>query len=149
MSRLKIGKIVMTFVLIAGAILGFALDWQGNHLLNPAWHAHARFHGALVLFLLSGVSAVGVWLLWRRSAEPDLGVKVAALISASLWTPFCYSTFLLPGSTLWAGEPGAVPHVAGIVIYPNVLTAAIFLIMTAIGYGLARQRPALGKPRRH
>ena len=34
----------MTFVLVIQAALGFALDWSGNHLLNPLWHPHARFH---------------------------------------------------------------------------------------------------------
>jgi hypothetical protein len=141
MSNLTIGRMILTCVLVVGAILGFALDWRDNHLLNPLWHAHAKFHGALLLFLLGGVSAVGVWILWRRSTEPHVGVKVAALISASFWTPFFYVTFILPGSTLWAGAPGGVPHLAGIVIYPNAVTAAIFLIMTTIGYGLARRMP--------
>lgn len=68
------------------AALSFALDWSANHLLNPAWHGHARFHGALLLFLLAGVSLTGVWLLWRDSKEPDVAVKAAALISASFWT---------------------------------------------------------------
>lgn len=62
----------MTFVLVAGAVMAFPLDWSANHLLNPAWHPHARFHGALLLFLLAGVSGAGVWLLWRDSREPEV-----------------------------------------------------------------------------
>src|SRR5437764_8499131 len=101
MKRIKVAKVLMTFVLLGGSILGFVLDWSSNHLLNPLWHPHARFHGALLLFLLTGVSATGVWLLWRASKEPEVGVAVAALISLSFWTPFFYIAFLLPSSTPW------------------------------------------------
>src|SRR6266581_3848823 len=68
------GKGLMTFVLLAQAVSGFALDWSGNHLLNPLWHPHARFHGALLLFMLAGVSAAGSWLLWRKSTEPEVAI---------------------------------------------------------------------------
>lgn len=130
----------MTFVLLLGVVLGFALDWSGNHLLNPLWHPHARFHGALLLFLLTGVSATGVWLLWRDSKEPEVAIKVAALISLSFWTPFFYVTFLLPSSTLWAGEPDRIPHLAGRLFYPNVAVAGGFLALTVLAYGLMRKR---------
>ena len=131
---------MMTFVLVAQAVLGFVLDWSPNHLLNPLWHGHARFHGALLLFLSGGVSATGVWLLWRKSKEPEVAIQVAGLISFSFWTPFFYVTYLLPGSTLWAGDPGAVPHLAGNVFYPNVAVAALFLMLTSAAWRLARAR---------
>src|SRR5437660_5606887 len=125
MSRMKMGRALMSIVLVAQAISGFALDWSGNHLLNPLWHPHARFHGALLLFLLAGVSAMGLWLLWRKSAEPELAIQVAAIVSLSFWTPFFYVTLLLPGSSLWAGDPARIPHLAGRVFYPNVAVAAL------------------------
>ena len=52
MTRTKLAKIIMTIVLAAGSVSSFMLDWSPNHLLNPLWHPHARFHGALLLFLL-------------------------------------------------------------------------------------------------
>src|ERR1044071_3256400 len=112
-------RIILTLVLVAQAVSGFALDWSPHHLLNPLWHPHARFHGALLLFLLSGVSAVGVWLLWRKSAEPHVGITAGALLSISFWTPFFYITTLLPSASAWAGDPARVPHIAGHVFYPN------------------------------
>ena len=127
----------MTVVLIGGAVLGFALDWGANHLLNPLWHPHARFHGALLLFTLAGVSATGVWLLWRPSKEPEVATKAAAFLSASFWSPFFYITFLLPDSTLWAGSPERMPHLAGMIFYPNVAVAGVFLALTATAYLLS------------
>ncbi len=134
--RLKLARLILTGVLLLGAALSFALDWSANHLLNPAWHGHARFHGALLLFLLAGVSLTGVWLLWRDSKEPDVAVKAAALISASFWTPLFYITSVLPGSTAWAGDPNAIPHLAGFTFYPNLAVAAAFLLMTATAWRL-------------
>jgi hypothetical protein len=125
------GKLLMTVVLVTQAVSGFVLDWRGNHLLNPLWHPHARFHGALLLFLVSGVSATGLWLLWRHSKEPEVAVTASALISLSFWTPFFYITFLLPCSSAWAGNPAAVPHLAGHVFYPNMAVAGLFVLLTA------------------
>ena len=136
-DRYEVARWIMTFVLLVQAILGFVLDWSPNHLLNPEWHGHARFHGALLLFLLTGVSGTGLWLLWRKSKEPEVAIKVAALISGSMWTPFFYVTFLLPGSTLWAGPPANVPHIAGWVFYPNVAVAALFLAITVVAWRLS------------
>ena len=140
--RLKLARLILTGVLLLGAALSFALDWSANHLLNPAWHGHARFHGALLLFLLAGVSLTGVWLLWRDSKEPDVAVKAAALISASFWTPLFYITSVLPGSTAWAGDPNAIPHLAGFTFYPNLAVAAAFLFMTATALALGASAPA-------
>ena len=78
MKRIRVAKILMTFVLLGGSLLSFVLDWSPNHLLNPLWHPHARFHGALLLFLVAGVSMTGTWLLWRRSKEPKVAFQVAA-----------------------------------------------------------------------
>lgn len=50
MTKLTAARIILTIVLVAGVVASFVLDWSANHLLNPAWHAHARFHGALLLF---------------------------------------------------------------------------------------------------
>ena len=136
----------MTLVLVTQACLGFALDWSGNHLLHPAWHPHARFHGALLLFLLTGVSATGVWLLWRKSKEPEVAMTAAALISASFWTPFFYITSLLPGATLWAGDPDAVPRVAGYAFYPNVAVAAAFLLLTGAAWTSHALSARWGRP---
>jgi hypothetical protein len=134
-------RILMTFILLASSILSFLLDWSPNHLLNPLWHPHARFHGALLLFFLAGVAFTGTWLLWRRSREPEVAFTVAALLSVSYWLPLFYIPYLLPSSSWWAGRPGAEPHIAGMAFYPNLAVAALFLLLTAIA-ALWGRRPA-------
>lgn len=140
MTRAEIAKVLLTLVLLGGATASFVLDWRSNHLLNPAWPPHARFHGELLLLFWAGVSLTATWLLWRKSAEPELAVTIAALISASFWTPFFYATALLPQANLWAGPTGARPRIAGVAFYPNVLTAALFLAVTAFAYWLAHSK---------
>jgi hypothetical protein len=137
MARIKVAKILMTFVLLGGSLLSFVLDWSPNHLLNPLWHPHARFHGALLLFLLAGVSLTGAWLLWRGSKEPEVAFKVATALSVAYWTPLFYIPFLLPSSTWWAGRPGAEPHIDGVMVYPNLIVAALFLLLTGVAYRLS------------
>jgi hypothetical protein len=143
MTRITAARILMTIVLLGGSVLSFVLDWSPNHLLNPLWHPHARFHGALLLFLLAGISALGTWLLWRHSPEPDLGLKIGLGISIAYWTPLFYIPFLLPSSTWWAGRPGAEPHVNGVLIYPNLIVAAVFLLVSLFAFWLST--PALSE----
>ena len=138
MARIKMARILMTFILMGGSTLSFILDWSSNHLLNPLWHPHARFHGALLLFLLAGVSSIGTWLLWRHSPEPEVAFKVALLISASYWTPLFYIPFLLPSSSWWAGKPGTELHMDGMAFYPNLVVAGVFLLLSIAAYWLSR-----------
>ena len=107
MDRTRWSKILLTAVLAGGAVMSFILDWRSNHLLNPLWHPHARFHGAVLLFLFAGVAATATWVLWRPSMEPNVAIVAAALLSASYWTPFFFVPYLLPGSSWWAGVPRA------------------------------------------
>jgi hypothetical protein len=89
-------------------------------------------------------SAIAIWLLWRRSTEPEVGIKVAVLISLALWSPFLYVTLLVPGTSLYVGGvPPAMQHrIAGMILEPQVVLAILFLLITAWGYLLARRSDA-------
>jgi hypothetical protein len=137
MNRILIGRVMMTIVLALSTVLSFVLDWSPNHLLNPLWHPHARFHGALLLFLLAGVSATSIWLLWRRSSEPEIALRAAAIVSLSFWTPLFYITSLLAGSTSWAGAPEKDPRLTGSLVTPNMLVAVLFVLLSVVGLWLS------------
>lgn len=122
----------MTASLLLASFLSFVLDWSPNHLLNPLWHPHARFHGALLLFFLAGVDGTCMWLMWRRSKEPDLALRVSALVSLSFWTPLFYITTLLPSATSWAGAAAKDPRLSGEWVTPNLLVAAAFVAVDLI-----------------
>jgi hypothetical protein len=138
MNRNKLGKWVMTFVLVAGAVVSTAVDWNETHLFNPAWHPHARFHDALFLMILDAMSLVVLWLLWRRSAEPEIGLKVAALFAAAVWTPFFYIEALIPGTSLLASDNVPALKVGSMTFAPNLVVAAVLFLLTLVAYWLAR-----------
>ena len=130
MNRILFAKVLLSVLLILGSAMSFVLDWSGNHLLNPLWHPHAKFHAAVLLFFFAGVALTGTWLLWRRTSEPQAAIAAAAALSASYWTPFFFIPHVLPGSSYWAGIPGHEPHIAGMVFYPNLAVIAVFLALT-------------------
>ncbi|MBS1798321.1 MAG: hypothetical protein JSS95_00705 [Acidobacteria bacterium] len=134
MNRSLAAKLLLTFVLVGGAIMSFILDWSSNHLLNPLWHPHARYHSAILLFLYAGVASTGAWFLWRRSKEPAVAFTVASLISLSYWTPFFYVPSLLPSAAYWAGIPGHEPHISGHIVYPNLIVVGLFALLTLVGW---------------
>jgi len=132
----RISRILLSVVLVSTAVVSVAVDWNTTHLFNPEWHPHARFHDAVMLWLLSGCCIMALWLLWRRTSEPTVAVTVATLIPIIFWSPFFFVTSLMPGTSLQADLKEAVPQVAGISIYPNVAVATVSVILALIGYGL-------------
>jgi hypothetical protein len=150
MTRMTLGKVILTFVIAIFSVINVLADWNRTHLFNPAWHPHARFHAGVMSLIVWCVSAIGIWLLWRRSIEPELGVKVAALVALTLWTPFLYVDRLVPGSSQLVNYPASVPYLqlAGTTLYPQVVLALIAVVLTAGGYGLTRSGDAAEGMRR-
>lgn len=136
MSKMLTSKILLSVVLAGGSAMSFVLDWRANHLLNPLWHPHARFHGAVLLFLFAGVATTALWLMWRDSREPKVAITAAAMLSASYWTPFFYVPFLLPGASWWAGIPGHEPRIRGVMFYPNLVVVGLLLLVTIVAWGM-------------
>jgi hypothetical protein len=141
-SRTFTARPLLTFVLLGGAALSFALDWSRKHLLNPLWHAHARYHAAILLFLYAGVAGVGLRLLWRNSLEPRVAFSAASLISLSYWLPFFYVPLLLEPASYWAGVQGHEPRLAGHIVYPNLVVVGFFVLMTVTGWWMGRNAEA-------
>lgn len=135
--RHQIGRGILSFVLVTGAALSIIVDWTTTHLFNPTWPPHAVFHDWAMINLLNGVSVCGLWLLWRKSPEPELGIKVATLIPLIFWSAFFYTTTLLPNSSLMDNVPIDLPEIAGLTIYPNAAIGFVLTILTLIGYRVA------------
>ena len=133
----QIGRGILSFVLVTGAVLSIVVDWNTTHLFNPSWPPHAVFHDWAMINLLNGISGCGLWLLWRRSPEPDLGIKMATLIPLIFWSAFFYTTTLLPNSSLMDNPPLALPRIAGLTIYPNAVIGFVLTILTLVGYRTA------------
>lgn len=135
------GRALLTFSLVTGALLSVAVDLNESHPFNPDWPGHARFHDAAMLNLLVGVSALALWLLWRKSTEPAIGEKVAMLVPVIFWSAFFWVTWVVPGTDLAASEELHL-HLGSIPVYPNVLVAAFFVTTSLVGYRLSRRAAA-------
>ena len=139
MSKATAGKSLLTFLLGAYPVINVLADWNKTHIFNPTWPPHARFHIAYGSVIAWSAVAIAIWLLWRRSTEPEVGVRVALLVQLALWTPFLYLTLLVPGTSLSLGAASPVVQhkIAGVVIEPQVVIAIIFHLLIAWGYRLA------------
>ena len=138
MRRTRLGKFILTFVLVVGAVVSTAVDWNRTHLFNPAWHPHARFHDALFLALLDGTTLIMLWLLWRPSREPAVAVAATALYLLAVWTPFLYIEALIPGTSLLASANVPVLRLGGVSLPPNLAVAIVVVLLSLAGWLLAR-----------
>jgi hypothetical protein len=89
----------------------------------------------MYLLFLDATSLLVLWLLWRRSTEPTLGVTVAALFLAAVWTPFFYIELLIPGTSLLASDKMPVLKMAGMPFPPNQIVAAVLVLLTIVATG--------------
>jgi hypothetical protein len=138
MRRTRLGKFILGFVLVVGAVISTAVDWNTTHLFNPAWHPHARFHDALFLLLLNGATLIILWLLWRPSREPGVALLAATLFALAVWTPFFYIEALIPGTSLLATPDVPMLKLGGLVLPPNLAVAIVFAALALVGYFIAR-----------
>ena len=135
MPRLAIGRYCSDHRSRRRVVASFLLDWSANHLLNPAWPGHANSRRLGPLSAGRCLLPQACWPLWRDSKEPQVGIKAAAAISASFSGSRSSTSrrSILPGSTAWAGNPAAIPTLAGHVFLPNLAVAAGFLALTVLG----------------
>ena len=146
MFRGNWGRLLLTFLILSSTIVSVFVDWNATHIFNSQWPGHARFHDVELLNLLCGVSLLSLWLMWRQSKEPEIGVRVAAIIVIIYRIAFFYIGWLVPGTSLLPGD-AAPPRIAGIPIFLNVVASGVYLVLTVFAYWLyRREQPIAPKP---
>jgi hypothetical protein len=138
MKTQTLARVIITVSVLSTAVVSVLVDFNSTHLFNPSWPGHARFHDAAMLNLLCFYSAVALWLMWRRSAEPDIGVIVATSVPVSFWSCFYWITTAIPGTSLAIGAQGP-PTLAGVPVYPNVALGTVEIAIALAGYALYRR----------
>ena len=122
-----------------GTIAGTArADLNRTHVFNPAWPAHARFHGAAGWGTVAGTQLLALWLLWHSTASPgerELAVRTAALLPVIAWAPF-FTALAIPGTAV-EDQPGHLPRVGGVPL--NLVPATLVPALAAVGYLLHRR----------
>ena len=135
MSREKLAKILLSVLMIVSTLVSIVVDWNSSHVFNPDWHPHGRFHDVMLLTLLVGLIPITLWLLWRKSTETEVGIKVTTAILVTFWGSF-YLNLLVPGTTPAADLEVPPPVVFGIPLYPNMVVAAVIIILALFSYWL-------------
>ena len=137
MSRKKFAKILLSVLVVISTLVSVIVDWNASHVFNPDWHPHGRFHDVMLLTLLVGLIPLLLWLLWRPSSEPEVAVTVTTAILVLFWGSF-YINLLVPGTSP-AAETGELPPIVlGLPLYPNMVVAAIIIVLALVGYWLYR-----------
>ena len=135
MSRKKLAKILLSVLVVISTLVSVVVDWNSSHVFNPDWHPHGRFHDVMLLTLLVGLVPLLLWLLWRSSPEPEVAITVTTAILVIFWGSF-YVNLLIPGTTPAANLEETPPSLLGLPLYPNMVIAAIIIILALIGYWL-------------
>ena len=95
------------------------------------------FHDIVMFLLLDQLALVSLWLLWRRSSDALIGVRVATLLVLCFWTPFYYVTTIFPLASLSANLADADKVsvvVGGLRLYFNVIIGTSMMVIALIGY---------------
>ena len=146
MTRQALGKVLISVAIILSAVVSTVVDLMHGdiaHVHNPAWHPHAIFHDIVMFLLLDFMAAVCLWLLWRKSSEPEVAVTVAMLLLIGFWSPFYYVTTLFPAASLSAspddvGKGAILVSWAPFPLYINVLVGTALLAIAVLGCLLYR-----------
>ena len=132
------GRILLTFFIVASTVISVIVDWNDTHVFSHHWPGDARYHGLLFLNLLCGTSILGLWCMWRKSQEPELGVRIAVIITLIYRVSFFYLSFLPPMTSLLP-ESEHAPHINGIPIYLNVVASGMFILFILFSYWIYRR----------
>ena len=144
MSRKKIAKTLLSVLVVVSTLVSVVVDWNASHVFNPDWHPHGRFHDVMLLTLLVAFIPILLWLLWRKSKEPEVAVKVTTAILVTFWGSF-YINLLIPGTSPAANVEELPPSLLGIPLYPNMVVAAIIIVLSLIGYWLYQSSNSTGE----
>ena len=105
-----------------------------QHLRNPRWPAHAKFHDAQYIVMSMLLGGYGLRLVTSSRGDRDRNLLAAAAISSTPWLGM-YGAAAFPGTAL-VDDEFDVPKVLG--LDPNLFVATSCLAVLAAGVGLAR-----------
>ena len=129
---MKVAKILIGIPTIWYGLVPPINDFSTSHVLNPDWIGHARFHMVWLLVLKTFLSIFSLLLIIKKLPNEILGLRIAGIISLSVYLSFFVSTISMDlyGGTLGDGNNG-VPPLLG--INTNVLVFIPLTILLIIG----------------
>ncbi|GCE14825.1 DUF6640 family protein [Tengunoibacter tsumagoiensis] len=71
-----------------------------QHIYNPNWPPHAKFHNGQTIFLGVFLGLMALWLLWYPGSNLQMQFHLAVVVAALYWLSML-GAMLLPG-TKWS-----------------------------------------------
>jgi hypothetical protein len=130
---------IIAFVAIVTAAGGLSADWfipQGarQHLKNPLWKPHAKFHNAqgILMGFAQGVLPIGLLFVTRLTFT---SVLLAALIASLYWVALMFAP-IFP-DTAWVDPEFAAATPSPLGLAPQQLIGYVLLLMLGLAMALA------------
>jgi hypothetical protein len=161
MNKIVVGRTIIALSAALGAIGSTIIDniaGPNAHMRAvQTWPPHALFHDAAMFLLLDGVTLICLWLLFRRSREPEIAARVTTLLVMAYWTPFFYITTVYPQASLAPTSPvghpfnihnfeswdlasqTVTPVIFGIPVHVNAIVGAMWVVIALVGYTIFRR----------
>ncbi|MDD7965421.1 DUF6640 family protein [Actinomycetospora lemnae] len=144
MSSRKTASGVLVGLVAAGTAVGALLvdavlpETARQHMRNPRWPGHAKFHNAQYIVMSAVLGGLGLRLLRSPHGDPDHNrVMAAAIVSV----PYLgmYGAAAFPGTALSDEEFGDSPanRVGG--VEDNLLSATVCLAVLGTSLALGRR----------
>lgn len=132
----RISRAVVGSLLASIGVGPFLVDYvheptARQHLRNPDWSPHARFHDAQYVVMSPLISVVGLRILLRRDGDARTQLRDAAALASVAWLGM-WGALLFPGTAATDPEFAAEPSEKKVMGLPPQL----FLSVIALG-GLA------------
>ena len=114
-----------------------------QHMRNPRWPAHARFHNAQYIVMSAVLGGLGLRLLNSPNGDPDRNRVIATAI---LSTPYVgmFGAAAFPGTALSDEEFSDSPANRVMGVEVNLLSATICLAALGTSLALGRRGRPLG-----
>ena len=98
-----------------------------QHMRNPAWSPHAKFHDAQYITMSALISVIALRILFQRDGDPHVRLRNAAALSSVSWLGM-WGAMLFPDTAATDPEFASEPterKVAG--LHPQLFLSVIGL----------------------
>jgi hypothetical protein len=131
------GRALIATAVVTTAAIQPIVDLSGSHAFNEDWPPHAHFHDLAAIGMLEACCATSLYLLWTERGDRRLNTAVATILPVAFWAPFFPAHFVSgssPDDTTAHHRGPVLPKVGRFTIYPNATTAAVELVILAVGW---------------
>jgi hypothetical protein len=135
---MTIARWLIGFVGVMG-VGGFLADFvipptARQHMRNPAWPPHAKFHNAQTILLGIGLGVLTIVLVTISTADPKFNVVFAACTASLYWL----SMLIAPafGGTAWVDPEFRDDTARPLGMHPQHILAIVAVLIVVVALGL-------------